>query len=460
MMKRKIRITVSFVLMIVLLSCSTVSAEGLSFDDLFAGIDSDLESALLEALLGETPEEDPALSGDGMENALLRMLGVGSADEESMQEDEGVLIVQNSDASSDGISLEEALGLVGTDQKRVLLSDDFSAYDYFSSPLYTGNTGKFVVLYRYGPEKEFTISDTRFSDEFNGVDADEPEVYLDLEAMAQIPEEYRATTVDEIGNIIFVETFYVHTGTISSRRSMFEERVTAAGLEAAMKGEEENSDLPTEDVEISFEYKPVFTGCAVVALYDAADGSSWAFDLAEFSYAELRKNPEASDISDVVYQIAPLYNACLEQNESEYYTSGEMLLLYDGMDDSFLEDEDADRIAELMDMGAPDYDAAKAFAVELIWDCAAQLRELDSANRHSYDAVIEEKSLNGLFYILANSDYNGIRKSDMQIIFDKDYLGKIDTKKLEEIREETLEVMGMIDWNPVILNEILTEAGL
>ena len=112
-----------------------------------------------------------------------------------------------------------------------------------NSENYKVNSGKYIVLYRVGPEKEYTISYTPFDEAFEGIDLTEPQVYLDLDKMKLIPEEYRAKTVEEIGNIIMLEGFYVHSGTITSRVvDSSDDYTDLRTLQAIMNGSEPSEE--------------------------------------------------------------------------------------------------------------------------------------------------------------------------------------------------------------------------
>ncbi|MBR4040034.1 MAG: hypothetical protein IKJ11_08055 [Clostridia bacterium] len=355
------------------------------------------------------------------------------------------ILLLGSAAFAEGITLEEALTQVGSVQGDVLLSGDFSALDYFSSMDYVQNSGKIVVLRRVGPEKEFTVSKQVFSDDFNGVDVGETKVYLDMDAMAMIPDEFRAATVDEIGNVIMFETFYLHAGTISSYSAAYETSPSARGLDGAMK--DESTELPGEEEVNALEYKAVFTGHAVAALYNAEDGSSLAFDLREFPYAELRSNPEASNVSELMYAAAAVYNACQTQDEETVWESALELILYE----SVMTEDQLNKLVELLSADVLDYTAFADFMLDIIWDGAGKLCELDKEYGKLYQKAIDEQSLEGVFYLLSESDYNSISKSDIVIKLNKDYMGKIDMNVLEEMRTDTLDLLNQINWDPEML---------
>lgn len=366
------------------------------------------------------------------------------------------IMLLGSIAMAEGIPLEEALLMVGSGEEMVLLSDDFSQYDYYTSEYYTSNTGKFIVLHRVGPEKEFTQSTQSFPDDFNGVDIGEVKVYLDLEMMAQIPEEYRAATVEEVGNIIIVETLYFHTATIFSYEYENSNEPSSWELNRIINNEEEddeeedNEKLEKEE-NFSTKYKAAFTGYAIAAAYNAEDGSSVSFDIREFPIPEMRDNPEAADLTEWMFRLAALYNTCVEANEDECYQALVEMLLD--------ERTDANRSRKLLDaMGNEEgihYEAVRAYAEELIWEDAQKFTTLDKEYSKLYKKVIDEKSLNGLFYLLNNCNYSGISKSDWEIALYKLYMGKIDQTAVDEMKEEVAEVMDLIGWDPELFEVLL-----
>lgn len=357
------------------------------------------------------------------------------------------LILDNT-ALADGVSLDQALTMIDEANEPILLNDDFSMYDLLSSDFYTHNEGKIIILYRVGPEKEFTVSYEPLADEYSGVDIGEAKVYLDVERMKLIPEQYRAKSTDEVGNIIMLESRFILSGQILQHTHDDDDEPTMQELKEIVRNDatstESTDELPEREEQHAYVYKPVFAGVTAVALYNAENGTSAAFDVKLFPEAELRDNPTAANIVEVIYALVDVYNACANGNVYSFKEAAEDLL-----EQTMLETAHKDELLVLF--SDADYPTIRNKMVQLIWVYAEKICQVDRKHADEYRYVLEEQSLEGLFYLLKKYSYTAVTKSDKDIIRDKDYLGEIDMSTLDVMWSDVKEIMETLEWNPAWL---------
>lgn len=357
------------------------------------------------------------------------------------------LILDNT-ALADGVSLDQALTMIDEANEPILLNDDFSMYDLLSSDFYTHNEGKIIILYRVGPEKEFTVSYEPLADEYSGVDIGEAKVYLDVERMKLIPEQYRAKSTDEVGNIIMLESRFILSGQILQYTHDDDDEPTMQELKEIVRNDatstESTDELPEKEEQHAYVYKPVFAGVTAVALYNAENGTSAAFDVKLFPEAELRDNPTAANIVEVIYALVDVYNACANGNVYSFKEAAEDLL-----EQTMLETAHKDELLVLF--SDADYPTIRNKMVQLIWVYAEKICQVDRKHADEYRYVLEEQSLEGLFYLLKKYSYTAVTKSDKDIIRDKDYLGEIDMSTLDVMWSDVEEIMETLEWNPAWL---------
>lgn len=358
-----------------------------------------------------------------------------------------ILFISQQTAFAKTYTLDEALSMVETGEDRIQLSGDFNKYNVINSENYKVNSGKYIVLYRVGPEKEYTISYTPFDEAFEGIDLTEPQVYLDLDKMKLIPEEYRAKTVEEIGNIIMLEGFYVHSGTITSRVvDSSDDYTDLRTLQAIMNGSEPSEEQidNEEQNEGLASYKAVFHGVTAISLFNSDDGSSLLFDAELFPHAELRSNPQAADIADTIYSLINILKACLNQDTLEF-----LIQLQEYID---VETEYFKQLVALTEADTIDYSTALQLTYDEIWRYAETICDADPNNADYYKKVIENRLLNGLLFLIQYGDYTGVDKDDADIVRDKDYIGRIDYSVLETVWTDVADVMNILSWDTEVLS--------
>lgn len=364
-----------------------------------------------------------------------------------------VFLLSNNTALADGISLNQALTMVDDTNERILLNDDFSMYDMMSSDFYTHNEGKIVILYRIGPEKEFTKGSEPITADYLGVDVGDTKVYLDVERMKLVPEQHRAKTADEIGNIFMLESFFTVSGQIlediyagdddPNLLSNLLELVDV--MKDDTKSTETSEEIPEREEQHAYVYKPVFAGVTAVTLYNAKNGTSAAFDVKYFPEAEIRDNPKAADLAEVIYALGDVYNAhaCISDDVDTYIEAVTELLLQESLEPSHKDEL-------LLLFGDVNNDIQNKM-IELMWVYAEKVRQADSEHDDLYRLVLEEKSLKGLYFLLNACSYSAVTKSDDAIIRDKDYLGDIDLSTLDVMWHDVDEMMKGIEWDPAWL---------
>lgn len=360
-----------------------------------------------------------------------------------------VFLISNNTALADGISLNQALTMVDDTNERILLNDDFSMYDMMSSDFYTHNEGKIVILYRIGPEKEFTISSEPITADYLGTDIEEAKVYLDVKRMKLIPEQHRAKTAAEVGNIIMLESFFTVSSQILEDIYDGDDDPNMLELVGIMMDDTINTasteEVPAKEERHAYVYKPMFTGVTAVTLYNAQNGTSAIFDVNYFPEAEIRDNPKAADLAEVIYALGDVYNAyaCIG-DDVDTYTEAVVALLAQELLDPSHKDE------LLLLFGDVNNDIQNKM-IELMWVYAEKVRQADSEHDDLYRLVLKEKSLKGLYFLLNACSYSAVTKSDDAIIRDKDYLGDIDLSTLDVMWHDVDEMMKGIEWDPAWL---------
>jgi len=356
-------------------------------------------------------------------------------------------------------TIDEAIALIGTEEGRknngrVEISDDLSAYNYSTSPDYTLNDGKVLVLYRVGPEKKFSSSDTAFDETYSGVDKGEPKVYLCTGIMENIPEEMRAASLADAGNLLIFDAFYEVSGIITT--TSYTEEVTAAkaarGFEQAMQGQAAEEEAIAEDVEIGYKYQPVFNGYIEAALFNTADGSSTSLAENIYPYPELRSNGAAADVATDLFALARCLEACWAMDEMAFYEPCFELFYSENMAD----DADFENVLNLYSAETVDYAALEAAVTKLIWKHAVTLPALDSEFADMYNQAIAEQNLNGLYYLLNEADYSGVSKSDLEMNLTKAYMGTINLDEMDTMAAEVSAIMDDLGWDIPLLYTILT----
>lgn len=347
--------------------------------------------------------------------------------------------------ADEGASLDEALQMIDADSAlsdRILLSDDFSRFDCLSAGEYSTSNGGFIVLWRNAPLKIFKTYETDFGADpaFNGEDDGEPEVFLCADVMKLIPSDLRAHSAAEVKNVIMVEKQYLLAGQISSVVGGGDNLPDPEDLEAIMNGESpaENREA---DENLTYNYRPVFTGLALADIYDA-DGGSAVLDSQFVEFTELRDNPEADDVWIQIKDLIAVTTAVAAGDAAPEQALEEA---YHLSEEEF----------EFLSVFTDDKDLFTETCLEEIWESAAELKKADPDAGELYDRVIENRSLEGLCYLAGMRGYSGVTASDSYISGSKLYIGIPTDAQLEDTLGSLVDLFKLVEWDMSVLSMYL-----
>lgn len=336
---------------------------------------------------------------------------------------------------------------MGTEQGRqnngmLELSDDFSYLEPMAEEDFTSEGGKIIILWREKPLKKYETSFMAFSEDFNGTDDGVTRVYLCAELMERIPEELRASTPDEAVNIVMAETFYLHSGTLSTRwgdDGEVEDPPTEEEIRGMFSEEEsvEVSDVDIEE-ESAWQYVPFFTCLEAVSVYNAETGGHSFMNMEIYDHEELRRNPAAADLWDNMRQLLALINIPTSF-ESDVLQLTAMRAIYDAGYYSFLEESVGEQLAAAVEQG--DVTGASGICENEFWDMAETLKTLDPDAGEGFGAAIEIRSYNAMQYIAGSRGYTSVAKSHDRIQADKSYTGQPDLQALNDMLLETVDML-------------------
>lgn len=337
-------------------------------------------------------------------------------------------------SEEDAIPVNEALQLIDTADK-ILLSDDFSAYDPNNSQDYEISDIRMLVLQREAPRKEFTEYDTGYPDhyvpglpdDFVGIDIGMPKVWLRCDIMRELPDFMRPTTLEEADLILMVENEYVWSGTITNS-------ITEGGTDE----EPPVFDTTEELLEYMETHKPVvksiqcypkFGNYQYLNLYDTATKYVALYDYKYTSPERFAKNPQAADLQYDLEEISDLLDMLLDGSSDK----GEINRTID--DINSVPDEKKQLWKMSVDSG--EIDTAAYSVNSYYWEMATGFLELDDSelNRANYEQIIESKDRFALEEFIDYADYSGF-DIDVELIGSMDrYFAKTD----EEWYDSALE---------------------
>ena len=354
-----------------------------------------------------------------------------------------VLLLSCLPVRAEAYTLDEALKLVGTsetpgDSGLIGLEGDFSQYDLLRGGEFELADGKFIILRREAPLKQFNVSDTLFPEDYEGIDLGSPKVSLCAGLMAALPEQILAKTSEEAANVIMAETLYLHTGSIITTMGGEPSLPTEEALEAVLAGGSgEEVEIPQNEAEVTYQYKPMFTGLSLISLYNRETLGSTSVDLAQYDYAELRENPAADDHWINMAALADVAAAA---------TSGQSELLGDALDMlemiGFLSPQELEDLNRRASEG--DVDGMAGLCMERFWTMAEELKVLDPKAAEHFDKAILKHSLPGMQFIVSLRQYAGVHMDDNLIIETKSYIGEVDMGALDRMLSDALKTLGLI----------------
>jgi len=355
-------------------------------------------------------------------------------------------------ALAEGVSLEEALAMVGQPgcPELIALDDHMAHLELLSSPDYTLNEGKFIVVMREAPLKKYESRQEPYDADYAGVDDGTAKAYLHAGIMQTIPEERRAATVEEIGNVLMAETMYYISGQITTSENVPEpetasDQVLALLMEGKTDEAQAMQEMQAQQEEKegeNYRYVPVYDGVYMVNLYNWADGSSLNMDVAAAPSPEMRANPEADDYWDMILEAIDI---------ARYAVQGDVegAAAYIINESAYMETE---VLAGMLEMDAQGIYAA---CEEAIWKYAALMAAADGDKdtMEQYAKVINARNLSALAYIAQTRAYNSVSDSDFIIEYGKKYTAQTDPSELEAMLEADAALLAgeQISWNPFII---------
>ena len=309
------------------------------------------------------------------------------------------------------------------------LTDDFGYLYLFGSEDYTPSDDGIIVLWRDAPLKEYKSYYYELPDDFEGEDIGEAQVYLYADAMRLIPEDKRAHSADEVKTILMIESCYLWSATISSSDST-SSLPDEDYLQAILSGEE--AEAPEDEEEVTYNYRPVFEGYGILSLYDA-NGGVLMCDAIYAPYSEMRSNPDAADVRDLIYDYMTLLSVAATEDCDIY----EYLNYFTSIPE--------DELEELWNV-ADNTNAFFLTAWSFMWYHALELSELDSDMSEYYDEIVETHNIEALLYLIGIRGYSGVDYSDSYIEDNLLYIGVPQHEDMKALIDEYVDLFGQIDW--------------
>lgn len=358
-------------------------------------------------------------------------------------------------ALADAYSIDEALGLVGTEAGRenggmLELIDDFSQFDVYCEEYFSSEGGKTMILWREAPEKLYTASSAEIDANFVGEDAGKPKVYLCAELMERIPEEMRAKTFDEADHILMAEVIYELSAMVCrADQTNGSDMPSADRLEEILNGEFEFAEDEGACI-----YYPLFDCTVLTSLYNTRTLGASFIDWRTYPYKDMRAYSGADDYWQAMIMLIDLIQASgIEDEEARYYAFFEVLYA-NYMEESYLTDDEWNELIDLA--SGEDMDALAVYCWNKFWEMAPLMAELDPDCADLYEEVIARQSLDGLAYIVNTRGYSVIDMEDADIMASRAYLGQPDLDAMERMLENAVDFMDSYDWDMQQISEAMT----
>lgn len=330
-------------------------------------------------------------------------------------------------------SIDEVL-LGGLPEQKTEVRDNLDRYYSLGEPLEgLGNNFRFLILQREAPVKEFTAkkvyppfsNSDGFDEDFTGVDIGKSRVWLRTDLMARIPEDFRASSLEDATHLIMAENVYEWSGTVSV--SDFKD--SPDGELPEFKDAEEMAEyLSTHQRTVeSITYYPKFCAYSLVVFYETRTGKSMVYDYLYTAAKRFARNPEAGDqwynmtcLSDLLGLLGGETAADPQAVKSAVGSFG------------FVPEEEKNVWLAYVDSGA--YSAAYTAIEEYFWTMAGELKNLDpsSENREYYDLIIRDKNIAALSLFVNYCDYSGFDRSVSSIESSGDYIASPDYEWMEQ----------------------------
>ena len=299
---------------------------------------------------------------------------------------------------------------------------------------YSSIEPKFLILQREMPPKELSVKVFRaplegqdtsgFDTDFEGTDIGEPRIWVRGDLMQQIPEDYRAKSLEEAGAIILAENVYICSGTlIITNYSQGNGEIELHEFESL---EEMQAYLNEHQPEIeSIEHYPVFANVMLIDFYDAKTGQC-DISTNQFAFVDIPMKNKAA--ADQAANMEDLFDILLRLVADEVDAAG---LMSDIADAEYIPEDT--RMQWISAAGQGKYDDVLSDAYNTYWEMARALRDMDESedNRNAYDMVIAEGNFSLLSMLISNGNYTSFDKPIDEIREDMSYLGAQDPEWYE-----------------------------
>lgn len=303
--------------------------------------------------------------------------------------------------------------------------DDLSAYDPLSDTIpVIDKDFRLIILQREMPLKEFTAktdyppfeNEDGFDDDFVGVDIGSPRVWLRNDLMERLPEQFRASSLEDATYLIIAENLYVWDGTVSTCDYKENENLDLPEFSSADEMAAYFAEHP-KTVE-SITYYPKFCAFTLVSLYETETKRCSNFDYTVTSAMRFARNPDAGTKREEMSVTAGILDALDEGMITDAKKAIE--------EAGFVSQGQKDRWTSSIDAG--DYAAASSSLTEYYWAMATDLRDLDpsSENRENYNLIITAQNRQALDLFADYCDYYGFDRSISSIEESGDYIAAPD----------------------------------
>lgn len=313
--------------------------------------------------------------------------------------------------------------------------DDLSAYNLYNTADVDFGDYKMIILQRVMPLKAFTAMDSGYPDnyvsgfpeDFVGEDLGSPRIYVRLDIMAEIPEYYRAGSLEEADVLVIAENEYDHAGTISvsdfSGGYDPDDNITFDTPEEFEAYIQENPKVIT-----AITYYPKFCVYDLVDLYSTKSKSCIVYDYQLTDAKRFARNPEASDLWG---EAELLMNVIDYMTEVPSSLSGDDVLYLFG-DTVYIPESGYSAWASCLDNG--EYDAAVSLMNDYFWQMAQSLIALDDNENHqaTMQMLVENRDAERFAMAVSFFDYSGFDTPIADIGEDMEYIAETDTDWLEE----------------------------
>ena len=338
-------------------------------------------------------------------------------------------------------TLNEALASMNSKSGRIEISDKLEDYDPDNFGEIDFGQFRLVILERWLPEKEFTEYDSGYPDnyipdlpdDFTGVDIGESRVWLRCDLMNMLPEEFRASSLDEADILIIAESQYFLSGTISVSDFYYSDDEEIPEFETIEEMEAYIAEH--QPVIKSITYYPKFGAYALIDFYSAVTKTSQVYDYTVTYPRRFARNPAAQDIWYGMEALADVMDALNAPDTDRDF----LFAAFEELEtDDYVPEAKTGFWKNCVEQG--EYQAAFSSVNEYYWAMAAELSAADLNEKHqaNYSMIIEEQDRTALAAFASFCDYSGFDTPVETIRDNKEYLAVPDYDWLETALSELM----------------------